>query len=307
MSKTLIGIVSFGNLPFTKLTIEEIERTTTKPIEFFIVVGKPGDVDTEKYLVDRKIPHVVHKDNYGFPYSLNDIYDRAFKNSDYDNLIIAGNDVIAYPTTIDALIETADTTKYGWISACQYDVKSLVRDYPDTARYFDVNRNYAFKDFNTRPWDAFKGFDQPKTPAQPGLSDIHNLALYKKVVYDVIGLVDVGFYPAYYSDNDYARRGVNAGLADISCTLSGAYYFHFWSRTIHQGSGGSNGQFFNNNRMYYILKWGGDFGSERFKVPFGGNKFTLPKSDIVLNADIKISSRENELQVIDFWRKPFGG
>ncbi len=305
MSKTLIGIVSFGNLPFTKLTIEEIQRTTTKPIEFFIVVGKPGDVETVEYLKAKGIPHIVHDENYGFPYSLNDIYDKAFKKGEYDNLIIAGNDVIAYPTTIDALIETADTTKYAWISAVQYDVKSLVRDFPQTMKFFDPNNNYAFRDFNTRPWDAFKGYDQKKIPCDPGLSDIHNLALYKKEVYDTIGLVDVNFYPAYYSDNDYCRRGVNANLAPVSCTLANAYYFHFWSRTIHQGSGGSNGTFFELNRKFYMTKWGGDFGSERYKVPFNGNRFYLNR-DIILQPTVNIQDRSQEKEISRFWQKQGG-
>jgi len=302
MSKTLVGLVAFGNLQFTKLTIEEIKRTTTRPIEFFVVSGKPGDKETVQYLVNNSIPHTVHATNLGFPYGLNDIYDRAFKNNDFDNLIIAGNDVVAYPSTIDALIDLADNSQYGWISACQYDVKALVKDFPETAKCFDIARNYTFSDFSTRPWEAFKNYDKPKVPAQPGLSDIHNLALYKKVVYDAIGYVDVGFYPAYYSDNDYARRGVNAGLAPISCTLFGAFYFHFWSRTIHQGSGGSNSSYFNKNKSFYVNKWGGDFGSEQYTVPFNSKRTSLPNG-AVLESSVKISSRENELQVIDFWRK----
>lgn len=301
MSKTLIGIVSFGNLLFTKLTIEEIIRTTTRPIDFFVVVGKPGDVETIEYLTAAGIPFTVHDVNYGFPYSLNDIYDKAFKYNEYDNLIIAGNDVVAYPTTIDAMIDLADNSEYGWISASQYDVKSLVRDFPEVAGYFDIDRNYAFEDFTTRPWDVFKGYERPKVPAQPGMSDIHNLALYKKVVYDIIGYVDVGFYPAYYSDNDYARRGVNAGLAPLSCTLENAYYFHFWSRTIHQGSGGSTGAYFGKNRNYYIMKWGGDFGSEAFTIPFNGEDTTLPNGALLVPS-VLLDSRETEEQIIDYWR-----
>jgi hypothetical protein len=51
------------------------------------------------------------------------------------------------------------------------------------------------------------------------------------------------------------------------------------------------------------MKWGGDFGSEAYKVPFNGNKISLPNG-AVLEPDVKISSRENELKVIEYWRKP---
>ena len=116
---------------------------------------------------------------------------------------------------------------------------------------------------------------------------------------DKIGYVDVNFYPAYYSDNDYARRGVNANLK--TCALANSQYFHFWSRTIHQGSGGSTARYFENNRKYYIMKWLGDFSRERWTIPFNGKPHHLNKN-IILPADLKISSRENERGIIKFWR-----
>lgn len=301
MSKTLIGIVSFGNLNFTRLTIEEIKKTTTKSIDFFIVVGKPGDWETIDYLVAQGIPHIVHNENYGFPYSLNDIYQKAFEHSEYNNLIIAGNDIVPYPGTIDAMIELADNSEYGWVSACQFDVKGLVKTYPETAKYFDIENNYAFVDFDARPWEVFKAYDKPKIAIRSGLSDIHNLALYKKAVYDTIGYVDVNFYPAYFSDNDYARRGVNANLAPTSCTLANAYYFHFWSRTIHQGVGGSTHGQFRNNSTYYVTKWGGGFGKEKYIVPFNGIPYKLCEG-VVLEPNLKIASREDEKKIIGYWR-----
>jgi GT2 family glycosyltransferase len=121
-------------------------------------------------------------------------------------------------------------------------------------------------------------------------------------VYDTIGYVDVNFYPAYYSDNDYARRGVNAGLAPVACTLVNAYYFHFWSRTIHQGSGGSNSRFFNQNRQFYITKWGNDFGSEKFTIPFGGAEYRLT-DNVILEPTINIRSRKDEKAIVNFWTK----
>lgn len=300
MSRTLIGIVTYGNLPFTKLTIEEIEKTTTKPYDFLIIVGKPGDTQTIEYLKSKDIPHIIHNANYGFPYSLNDLYEHAFAISDYDNLIIVGNDVIAYPTTIDSMIEVADTTDYVWISAVQYDVRNLVKDFPDAAQYFSGSEDYIFNKFDTRPWDIFQGWKEDKYTAAPGLSDIHNLALYKKAVFDTIGYVDVNFYPAYYSDNDYARRGVNSHLINVSCTLNNAYYFHFWSRTIKQESGGSNSKFFQENQKFYKKKWHGDFGKEQWTIPFNGKDHKFLK-DVFLPGSLKIESRADEDKIINYW------
>ena len=127
MSKTLIGMVTFGNLQFTKLAIESVKETTTYPVDYFVVVGKPGDQETIDWLTEEKINFIYHEKNYGFPYSLNDIYDHAWKENDYENLIILGNDIICYPYAIDSLIELADSSDYLVISALQYDVRSLKR------------------------------------------------------------------------------------------------------------------------------------------------------------------------------------
>uniref|UniRef100_A0A6M3IVR9 Putative methyltransferase n=1 Tax=viral metagenome TaxID=1070528 RepID=A0A6M3IVR9_9ZZZZ len=306
MSKTLLGMVTFGNLMFSKLTIESILNTTTKPLDLFVVVGKPGDKETIDWLEKNGIPHVVHPENYGFPYGLNDIYDRGWKDNSYDNIIIAGNDIIAYPNAIDSLIEVADTTKYEWVSACQYDVKALIRDFPECGQFFKGSRCEIDDDgLESECWNKFKGYDSPIKVSQPGLSDIHNLALYKRSVYEKVGYIDVNFYPAYFSDNDYARRGVNVGMAEVAGTLVSAVYFHFWSRTIHQGNNiliDKHHSYFRANAQFYMIKWGGEFGRESYNIPFGGKHFMLSQG-ITLDPVLNIQSREQEKNIVAYWRE----
>ena len=287
--KTVIGIVTFGNAQFTKLTIESIRATTKSEIHFAIIVGKPGDTETEAMLANQldqfgDVSVKAHDRNMGFPYSVNDLYDFAWKDNDYHYLIIAGNDIVPYEGAIDTLIRVADTTEYEVISALQYDVKSLVNEHPETKKYF-YSQNYIFTDFNARPWEAYKPVIDPAQAeiASMQLYDIQNLCLYKKSVMSTIGYTDVNFYPAYYIDNDYARRIVNAGIP--CCSVVNARFFHFWSRTIKQGTGGSTGTNFDNNRSYYMSKWGGDFGQERIEAP------------------ILIDSREGEEEIIEKWRR----
>lgn len=299
MSRTLVGIVTFGNLSFTKLAIQSIEETVKNPVEFCIVVGKPGDTETLDWVKEKSFYHIVHNENRGFPYSINDIYDYAWKENDYDFLIIMGNDVVVYPNTIDSLIEKAKTSDWEWIASSQFDVKSLVKMYPETSKYF-IGNDYIFNSFDERPWEVYKDFDRPEILEPSVIKDVHNLCLYKKSVFDKIGYIDVNFYPAYYSDNDYARRGVNAGLK--TCALGNSIYFHFWSRTIKQESGGSTHQYFENNKTYYIIKWQGDFGSEKWSIPFNGKFSVLYPAGIPLEASLKISSREHELALIRHWR-----
>lgn len=294
---TLIGIVTFGNLGFTKLTIKGIEETVTEPYLIYAVVGKPDDVATQEWLSSKNIPHVVHNENYGFPYSVNDIYDFAWKDNNFDNIVMIGNDVIPYPYAIDSMIKVADTTNYDWICAKQFDARTLVNLYPETRKYFK-GPHLVFENFKPEPWKVPAGYSEEIEIVDTPLSDVHNLALFKKSVFDAIGYIDVNFYPAYYEDNDYVRRAVHANLK--SCTLGNAIYFHFWSRTIHQETGGSTHKYFQMNRNFYTLKWGGDFGREQYELPFGGEPYTF--HGVSLPPVIKIDSRDDEKMIIKSWR-----
>ena len=296
MVDTLIGIATYGLCEFTKLAIQGIRETVKTPYQIYCVVGKSDDVESTEYFDSENIPYSYHEWNKGFPVAINDIYNFGWKNNNFDNIIIQGNDVIPYPYAIDSMIEVPKTTDYEWICANQYDVKSLCRDYPNTKKYFSTE-SYIF-DFSGEPWKLVQNFSPEIIISGPGMSDVQNLCLYTKSVFDKIGYTDPSFYPAYYIDNDYARRGVNANIK--SCTLPNSVYFHFWSRVIHQGSGGSTHRAFENNRRYYKMKWNGDFGQEKFRVPFNGFDFQLAP-DIILKGSLKIDNRENEEKIARYW------
>lgn len=301
MSRTLVGMVTFGNVEFSKLTIKSIKETTKNDIEFFVVVGQPNDYATKEWVDTFDIPNIIHERNHGFPASLNDIYDYAWGVRNFDNLIIAGNDIVAYPHAIDSLINKADNSDWEWISSSQFDVRALVNMYPEAQDMFSKDGKFRFTQFGkSEPWNLHADWKRTDEALEPNvIKDVHNLCLYKPSVVDKIGYVDVNFYPAYYSDNDYARRGVNAKLK--TCALGNSQYFHFWSRTIHQGSGGSTHKYFDNNRRFYISKWGGDFAKERWTVPFGGLPYPLTKN-VTLEASLKITERGNEEKITRFWR-----
>ena len=285
--KTLVGLGTYGTPEFTRLAVRSIRETVKNEHDIFIVVGK-NDPETINFCNAESIAYKVHEVNLGFPAAVNDIYDAGWVNGDYDNVIIMGNDVIAYKYAIDSLVDTARETDYEWISSSQYDVKQLISQFPAVRKYF-AGESLIFTDFTARPWEAFTGYSEEKQVAEIGFSDVQNLCLYKRSVFEKIGYTDVNYYPAYFVDNDYARRGVNANLK--ACTLINSKYFHFWSRTIHQGSGGSTHRAFENNKKYYSQKWNGAFGQEQWLIPFNGA------------GSLKISSRDHELDVINHWKK----
>ena len=104
MPELLIGMCTFGNLQFTKLTVESILNTVSTPFEMFFVVGKPGDTETINWLENElRVSYILHNENYGFPFAINDIYD-FWKERNYPYLIIVGNDIYAYPYAIDSSV-----------------------------------------------------------------------------------------------------------------------------------------------------------------------------------------------------------
>lgn len=295
--KHLIGIVSFGNLPFLELALRGIQETLTRSADVLVVIARPNDTEMQRFLDARGFRYIQNTENKGFAGSINDIFEYGWVNGDYDTVSIMGNDVIPYPGAIDAMIECAETTDWEWICASQFDSKSLIERYPPARRYFK-GPNLEFKDFSARPWAMHKDFRAPEI--EPGsLKDVRNLAMFKRSVFEKIGYADVNFYPnAYGEDNDACRRANLAGVK--ACGLAHAAYFHFWSRTIHQGEQRAHGTFFERNMGHYVHKWGGTVGGERYDKPFNGVGFQL-SPEIWLNPEMNIATRDQEEAIIKYW------
>jgi len=263
-SRTLIGIPTYGNLNFTKLTVRSIQETVKKPADVMLIVGQPGDLETGAFGIQNSTKVIAHDRNCGLTGSCNDIFDWAWKHGNYDFAVIMGNDVIVYPGCIDGMIEMAETGKWDQVCASMYDVQSLLRDHPEAGQFFS-GPSFIFSDFESRPWELHK----PSSPygEEPGaLKDIQNCTLYTRGAFEKLGYFDEGFENnGYYSDNDYARRGVNGGVRGVGAPH--CEFFHFWSRSVHQGPVRPNHAMFAENRNHYLQKWGGDFGAERKAAP----------------------------------------
>lgn len=88
--------------------------------------------------------------------------------------------------------------------------------------------------------------------------------------WEVIGKFDEHFSligKAYFEDNDYARRIVRANYNVVS--LKTAHAKHAMSKTRDQ-FGPKKHELFKANRDYYLLKWGGLPGKEKYILPFDG-------------------------------------
>lgn len=298
--KHLIGIVSYGNLSFLELAVRGIQETLTRSADLVVVIARPDDSEMHRWLSDRGISCIQNTFNKGFAGSINDIFEYGWEQNGYDTITIQGNDVIPYPGAIDGMIECAETTDWEWICASQFDSKSLVARYPQARKYFH-GETLEFLDFDERPWELHKDFRIPEIEPD-SLKDVRNLAMFKRSVYEKTGYADVNFWSnGFYEDNDAARRANLCGVK--ACGLSGSAYFHFWSRTFHQGEKKRpNALYFERNGGHYVHKWGGPVGGERYALPYDGRGMELAPG-IFLEPKLKIDSREQEAAIIDYWSK----
>jgi GT2 family glycosyltransferase len=97
-------------------------------------------------------------------------------------------------------------------------------------------------------------------------------------VWEKVGRFDEAFWPAYFEDNDYAYRLKIAGIPEM----------HLKTDTGHVGSASLGGPDkeaikarYEQNRMYYAMKWGGEPGFEKYQRPFNGRYLdrSYPKYD----------------------------
>lgn len=304
MSKTLIGIVSYGGLPFLELALRSIQETATRKVDVFVVAANPNDIEMFDFLYKRVgksgesnlVGYLAHRENVGFPSSVNDLYDRM-RDWNYDNLIIMGNDVVAMPGAIDAMIHTAETTDYEMVCGSEFNAQFLVNNYPE-ARQFFSGENLIFSDFSARPWELHKERRSGIEPHQR--KDIRNFTLFKRSAFEKAGYADVNFFPnGYFEDNDYAIRCDKLGVS--ACGLAEAAFFHFTSRTIHQNVSRDHGGYFSRNGGQYVHKWGGPVGGERYDLPYHGDPYELAPG-LLLPGTLKIESRDKEDAIIEYWR-----
>lgn len=123
----------------------------------------------------------------------------------------------------------------------------------------------------------------------------YNLFAIRRATLATVGCFDENFYPAYFEDGDYQYRLSLAGIQRQAigtandetdeCRAIHGEAPTWGSHTIHSDAAlrDANGITFANNRDYYLRKWGGGPGEERFTTPFDDPD--LPVSYWVLETD----------------------
>lgn len=109
------------------------------------------------------------------------------------------------------------------------------------------------------------------------------LGAINPIALETIGCFDENFFPIYWEDVDWYRRAALAG--QTMHVIDGTCIIHMGSRSVHSNPAlaRQNAETYRRNYEYYLQKWGGETGKERFRVPFNDPQF-----------DLRISPHERE-------------
>jgi GT2 family glycosyltransferase len=179
------------------------------------------DVDVEFIVIDNSV------NNAGVAAAWNKGLSSA---AEHDVAIIANDDVVLHPGTIDKLI--------------------------DASADFDLISAVASPDPN-------------QGPVEHPFPDFACYAVKPTEFVERFGLFDENFYPAYFEDNDMAYR-IKLGGGKQGVHMS-AGMDHVGSATQFWGGGRVvSHEKFEENRAYFVGKWGGRPHEEVYSQPFNG-------------------------------------
>ena len=108
--KTLLAITTYNQLKYTKLLIESLRSINLTGIDIIFIDDVSTD-GTVKYLKESKYLFNSREIPKGLTESWNIAY-RMFKNKNYDNLIIANNDILLSQGSLNEMISLLKTNSF---------------------------------------------------------------------------------------------------------------------------------------------------------------------------------------------------
>ena len=234
-----VNLILLDNGAFDS-TAEQVEK-------LYPIWSKDINIINSQYIFGQR--SVSQSWNFGISQSL---------KSDY--ILIANNDIILHPKTIDNLIRFIDKTDYVMV----------------TARNINDGKHLSTDLFNYNPADFDEEDLKPITNWREEGPDF-SCFLIKPDFINKIGWFDENFFPAYFEDNNAHTVIVKSGFH--AKRVSTAPYFHYGSTTVNNNPGLKKiieNKYFEKNKQYFISKWGDGpsavLDGKGFDYPFNSDK-----------------------------------
>ena len=238
-----IIIVTYNNLPLTRLCLESVIRNTEHQNYEVIVVDNNSSDGTQDYLQNLSAKHshltiILNEVNHGFAKANN----QGIRQSSGGHLILLNNDTITPQGWLSRLLKHLDDPKVGMVGP----VTNFVG-------------NEAKVDVTYRTWAEMEAFAQSYTWERDNqVADIHMLAMFcvamRRDVFDSVGELDERFGIGMFEDDDYSLRVRQKGYR-IICAAD-AFVHHFgqaaFGKLIRSGD---YDRLFDENRRKFEAKW----------------------------------------------------
>jgi GT2 family glycosyltransferase len=234
MSKLYVGSLIYGCADFARNSVDslldsELEESTT----FFLLDnGSPNtrEIDEQVFLPayergrneGKHVVTHVNPTNLGVSGGMNCLFRKAFEDPECEWMIYTAQDVVIHPKGIQNLVNRAKRGGVHFVTGIQ-------------ARWEDP---------------------LPEPNESEGIGSLFmGHFLITRQLYEDVGGWDENFFPAYFEDNDYHARIVQAGYhkAAIGCCMSPVH--HKTSATIKKYPELNSS--FGKNSRYFREKWGG--------------------------------------------------
>jgi len=241
---------------FTKQCIDSVVKAC-EGVDYRILLIDNASIDETKdeagKLVSSTFSHKRNEERWGcgqsWNYGIKDGFERGF-----DYIFVVNNDTLLHQDAIKNLMSRFE--KDDIVMATCMNIKGECSTPEDI--------------FNKKSIDKEK-VEESEHPDFSGF-------MINKKFYEMIGESDMGFFPAYYEDNDIHRRIKLAGLKAI--VLPTAMFYHYGSQTQLQAI---NRPLVDSSisHSYFIAKWGGNpepdgiLGNRLWMTPFNDSKKTI--------------------------------
>jgi len=210
--------------------------------------------------------YIRNEDRWGFQKSVNTGINEGIKMG-ADFFLVCNNDITIHPESIWRLIERFNGDPVGMVTCM--DVAGEMRE----------------KGLN--PNEIGRLVSKDKEGVNEAPNPHFSCFCVSKECWEIVGMFDEEFAPAYFEDNSFAYRMKLLGIPAI--VLPTAMFFHYGSKTQREASENGqpivNGGLFENNRATYIRMWGGQPDHEKFLNPYNDKTLAPTKTKDPLSFD----------------------
>ena len=238
-----IIVVTYNNLPLTRLCLESILRNTDYPNYEVIVVDNNSTDKTADYLRQMAAQHsrlqiILNAENRGFAAANN----QGIARTNGERIVLLNNDVVVPPGWLTRLLRHLEDPAIGMVG-------------PVT----NFTGNEAKVDVDYKTLGEMEAFAEELMWANQGrVADIHMLAMFcvafRRDTHEQVGPLDEQFGIGMFEDDDYSMRMKKRGLR-VVCAAD-VFVHHVGQAAFKQLiADGSYDPLFAENRRRFESKW----------------------------------------------------